>query len=96
MSDQHGPNDGVPDLGALARAASQPIPRVGVNIIAIARELDDGGTFQAAGIHIGPDGQPALKIGRTSYLDADEFAELIARRVVAMLKEAADDSATSD
>ncbi len=57
------------------------LPRVGVQPLAIVRALDDQGTFAAASMRIGPDGNPQAVIHRDDYLDAEQLLEAI-RQVV--------------
>ena|SRR3990172_8038158 len=56
-------------------------PKLGVNITAIARELDDNGHFEAARTVLSPAGQLQGMPGRDSFVDAGELVSMI-REVV--------------
>ena len=68
MTNQNGQN--VPILGGGK-------PRSGVAFNALARKLDEGGTFEPAQVVMGPGGQPVGIPHRSDYVDAEELVEMI-------------------
>lgn len=62
----------VPDLGRIAG----PKPRLGANVTAFVRRLDDNGTFEGALVRQ-PDGKMGTRPAREQYVDAEELLEMI-------------------
>lgn len=56
-------------------------PRAGTGLAAMPLHLDEHGTFEAAGVNVGPDGRPVANPGRAAYVDATQLCEMI-RQIV--------------
>ncbi len=72
MSEHH-----VPDLGAVTR----PKPRIGAQIGALVRRLDEHGTFQAGSVETLPGGRLAVHPARGDVVDAETLVAMIAEAV---------------
>lgn len=78
--------NGVPLLGSQGRKK----PRIGVNLSAFVRRLDEDGLFEAAGVRQNPDGTVSGIAERTDYLSVEdllvEIRQAVREEVVAVLQ----------